>query len=673
MIKSLKIVQDDPWLEPHKEIIRARYEAVINKYNHIQKLSGSLSDFADGYLYYGLHHTSEKWIFREWAPNATEIYLIGDFNNWQENNDYKLKKLGHGNWETILDPGMLSKGQNYKLSVHWNGGHGHRIPSYAKRCIQDEQTKIFTAQVWPSDDYAWRNPNFEGTLEYPLIYEAHVGMATEEETVGNFNEFTNKILPRIKEAGYNTVQLMAIQEHPYYGSFGYHVSNFFAVSSRFGIPEDLKNLVDTAHGMGMAVIMDLVHSHSVKNTEEGLGLFDGSLNQYFHTDNRREHIAWDSLCFDYGKDQVLHFLLSNIKFWLEEYQFDGFRFDGVTSMIYLDHGLSRSFTSYNFYYDGNQDGDALIYLSLANLLIKEVKQKSISIAEEMSGLPGLAEPVEAGGVGFDYRLSMGIPDYWIKIIKERSDENWDIREIYWELTAKRTNEKTISYAESHDQALVGDKTIIFRLLDKEMYFHMNKTSQNFIIERGLALHKMIRLVTFAASGGGYLNFMGNEFGHPEWIDFPREGNNWSFKYARRQWSLVDNYDLRYYHLGLFDKEMLKLINLESFTENKYCNLICDNQGDQVLAFHRGNLLFIFNFNPEKSFSDYGIEAPPGKYKIVLNSDDQIFGGFGNVDQSLSYYSERHGGVSGKNYLKIYIPCRTCIVLKRFPTPPIYNL
>ncbi len=667
------IVQEDPWLEPYSEIIRLRYEAALKRKEDFIKSSESLKNFASGFLYYGLHKNENGWVLREWAPNAIDIYLVSNSNNWAENDDYRFTRLKEGNWELQLPENGLQHGQKYKLSIHWKGGQGYRIPSYANRCIQDDTTKIFYAQVWAPENYTWKSKFQKISIDHPLIYEAHIGMATEDQRVGTYTEFRERILPRIKKAGYNTIQLMAIQEHPYYGSFGYHVSNFFAASSRFGTPEDLKALIDEAHLQGIAVIMDLVHSHAVRNEVEGLGRFDGDSSLYFHSGPRREHVAWDSLCFDYGKDHVVHFLLSNCRYWLEEYRFDGFRFDGVTSMLYYDHGLERAFTSYDYYFDGGQDGDAIIYLTLANELIHEVNPQAITVAEEMSGMPGLAEPFEKGGIGFDYRLAMGIPDYWIKIIKERSDENWNVTELFHELTGRRAHEKTIAYAESHDQALVGDKTIIFRLVDKEMYWFMNKESQNLIIDRGMALHKMIRLITFSTSGGGYLNFMGNEFGHPEWIDFPREGNNWSYKYARRQWSLVDNPDLRFHLMADFDREMIALHKKYGFLDQLWCNKLFDNLGDQILAYERGMLLFVFNFNPSHSFTDYGFQVTPGKYTIVLDTDDKAFGGVGNVDHTVIYYAQRMGGVSGSNWLKLYLPARTALVLKRVPPPSIYNV
>ncbi len=565
--------------------------------------------------------------------------------------------------ELQVDVNRLRHEDLYKLSVHWNGGKGERIPVWADRVVQDNETKLFTAQVWfPLKKYQWRFDNCRKEVKNPLIYEAHIGMAAENEGVGTYNDFRLNVLPRIKAAGYNTIQLMAVQEHPYYGSFGYHVSSLFAASSRFGTPDELKHLIDEAHQMGIMVIMDLVHSHAVKNELEGIGLFDGSPNQFFHEGERRNHPAWDSLCFDYGKPEVIHLLLSNIKYWLEEYHFDGFRFDGVTSMLYYNHGLETDFTDYKMYFNGGQDEDAICYLTLANKLMKEINPSSISIAEEMSGYPGLASPLKDGGLGFDYRLAMGIPDYWIKLIKEKKDEDWNVSNIFYELSNKRLEEKTISYVESHDQALVGDKTIIFRLLDEQMYWGMHKGSENLLVDRGIALHKLIRLLTFSCAGNGYLNFMGNEFGHPEWIDFPREGNNWSYAHARRQWSLVDNKELRFEHLNDFDKAMIAMQKYTRFLSDTYINCVLSNEGDQVLAVQRGKLLFVFNLNPQRSFTDYGISVKAGKYTIILNSDDARFGGFSRVNNEQEFFTIP-GEKAEINRLYLYLPNRTALVLK----------
>jgi 1,4-alpha-glucan branching enzyme len=663
-MKIPKIIESDYWLKPHEFTI---IDWQIKYQKKVEQLTGerSLSDFATGHLFYGLHKDSKGWIFREWAPNATQIFLIGTFNYWEENKKYEFEKGDHGNWSLRLKTNELKNEDLYSLSVFWPGGNGKRVPAWATRVVQDQTTHIFNAQVWlPENPFKWKHPNPGRKIKNPLIYEAHIGMAGEEERVHTYNEFRENILPKIKENGYNTLQLMAIPEHPYYGSFGYHVSSFFAPSSRFGTPEELKQLVDEAHGFGIAVIIDLVHSHAVKNEVEGLGNYDGTRYQFFHEGAKGEHPAWDSYCFDYGKNQVLHFLLSNIKYWLEVFNFDGFRFDGVTSMLYFDHGLGKAFTQYGDYFSFNTDSDAVVYFKLANQLIHEIKSNVLSVAEDMSGMPGLAAPVEDFGLGFDFRMAMGVPDFWIKTIKEKQDDDWEMGDIFYQLTSKRLEEKVVSYCESHDQALVGDKTIIFRLIDKEMYFSMRKDQPNLIVERGLALHKMIRLVTLSTAGGAYLNFMGNEFGHPEWIDFPREGNGWSYKHARRLWSIAENPDLRYHWLYDFDKEMINFAASKHLLGIASVDKVVENNPDKVLAFHRGAYLFVFNFNSMQSFTDYGIPLGAGKYRIILNTDSGRFGGQDRIDEKLVYYTLPVAGIDSQHFLKLYLPARTAIVFER---------
>ena len=668
MEKTLNLIKSDPWLEPYAAAITGRHQYAMDKETELTNGGKqTLSDFASGYLYFGLHRTDKGWTFREWAPNATHIYMVGTFNNWEEKEEYSLKRLQNGNWEINLPANAMQHGDLYKLIVYWDGGQGERIPAWATRVVQDENTKIFSAQVWnPEKPFKFRKKTFKPSTDPLLIYECHIGMAQQEEKVGTYSEFREKILPRIAKAGYNCIQIMAIQEHPYYGSFGYHVSSFFAASSRFGTPEELKELIDTAHGLGIAVIMDIVHSHAVKNEVEGLGNFAGDPNQYFYPGARREHPAWDSLCFDYGKNEVIHFLLSNCKYWLEEYQFDGFRFDGVTSMLYYSHGLGESFSNYGDYFNGHEDDNAMCYLTLANELIHMVNPKAITIAEEVSGMPGLAAKVEDGGYGFNYRMAMNIPDYWIKTIKEKIDEDWKPSSMFWEVINRRQDEKTISYAESHDQALVGDKTIIFRLIDADMYWHFKKGDENEMAHRGIALHKMIRLVTASTINGGYLNFMGNEFGHPEWIDFPREGNGWSCKYARRQWDLVDNKNLTYHYMADFDENMLKVIKSVKDFQATPIQEIWHNDGDQVLVYQRKDFIFVFNFNPKQSFTDYGFLVAPGAYEVILNTDSVQFGGNGFSDDTITHFtiSDPLYKKEKKEWLKLYIPARTAMVLRK---------
>jgi 1,4-alpha-glucan branching enzyme len=669
MNHSEPFYRKDPWLKPFTGIIDQRHNAVLDR---LEKLTGgrTLKDFASGHLYYGMQKDGDDMVFREFAPNATEICLTGTFNGWKEEKRFSLNRIDrYGNWEIRVKNNEIPPGSLYKMYVRWEGGSGERIPSYAISVVQDDATKLFAAvNIINDGSFIWKHPSPVRSDDAPLVYEAHTGMASEEQKVASFSEFRTSVLPRIRRNGYNTIQLMAVQEHPYYGSFGYHVSNFFAVSSRFGTPDDLRELIDEAHGMGIAVIIDLVHSHSVSNVNEGLALLDGDPGLYFHTGPRRVHPAWNSLCFNYGSDHVLHFLLSNCRYWIEEFNIDGFRFDGVTSMIYYDHGLGRDFTSYGMYYDGNQDSDALVYLSLANRLIHEIRPGAITVAEEMSGMPGIASSWESKGTGFDYRLAMGVPDFWIKLIKEIRDEDWDMEHLFYELTQHRPDEKTISYCESHDQALVGDKTIIFRLMDAAIYSAMQTGSVSLDAERGVALHKMIRLITATTAQSGYLNFMGNEFGHPEWIDFPREGNNWSYLYARRQWSLADNSDLRYSQLLSFDNGMVKFLRESGLLEEDSIVKVSVSNHDKIIAFRRSKYLLVFNFHPGNSYPGYSLPVK-GRYKIVLDTDSGIYGGFDRIDHSIDYISFPEGErvtVASPFTLKLYLPSRTAVILEELP-------
>ena len=657
-----KILEIDPYLEPFESDINMRMENYKQKKKELIKRGVKLVDFANGYKYFGFHRTETGWVYREWAPAAEEMYLTGDFNGWDTTN-CPMTRLENGVFEVYLDgEDALIPGQKVQAIVIHNGQTLRRIPLYATRVVQDKETYLWCAEVEDVlEEFPWTDSEFVPE-KTPFIYECHIGMAQERGDVGTYREFRENILPRIKELGYNTIQIMAIMEHPYYGSFGYQVSNFFAPTSRCGTSSELKELINAAHEMGITVLLDVVHSHAVNNTNEGLNEFDGTVYQFFHEGPKGDHSAWGTKLFNYGKNEVLHFLLSNLKYWMEVFHFDGFRFDGVTSMLYLDHGLGSAFSGYDMYFSMNTDTEAVTYLQLANELIHQYNKHALTIAEDMSGMPGMCVPVKDGGIGFDYRLSMGVPDLWIKTLKENKDENWDMYKLWYELIGRRPKEKNIGYCESHDQALVGDKTIMFRLCDAEMYTHMNKFGGSLVVDRGIALHKMIRLLTASLAGEGYLNFMGNEFGHPEWIDFPREGNGWSYHYCRRQWSLVDNDALRYCELNDFDKAMVKLLKEEKILakkpENKWIH-----QNDKILIYTKGNVVFAFNFHPTKSFDGYFIPVEKeGTYEIILSSDDGTYGGFNRVDTTYKYKAER----TPADWVgfQCYLPSRSAIVFKK---------
>ncbi|MCL1921305.1 MAG: alpha-amylase family glycosyl hydrolase [Kiritimatiellaeota bacterium] len=658
---------DDPYLEPYRETIQRRAANVAQLAARLAQGPGSLAEFACAHEYYGLHKKAGGWVFREWAPNATAVWLVGDFSGWMKDDRFLLTHLPErGVWEIELPLDALAHGQHYRLEVAWPGGCGERIPAYARRVVQSDETGLFSAQVWDPAPYAWRHPGFTVPERVPLIYEAHIGMAQERAGVGTYVEFRERTLPRIAAAGYNTIQLMAVMEHPYYGSFGYHVSSFFACSSRFGTPEELKALVDAAHGLGIAVVMDIVHSHAVKNERDGLSLFDGTPYQYFHDGLRGWHEAWDSRCFDYGKTDVLHFLLSNCRYWLDEFRFDGFRFDGITSMLYLHHGLGIDFTDYAQYFDATVDEAAWAYCALANRVIHQVRPDAITIAEDVSGMPGLASPPDGPGAGFDYRMAMGVPECWFKLARDTRDEDWSLGYLWHELTNRRADEQTVNYVESHDQALVGGKTFFFQLVDAAIYDAMARAAPNLQTERGVALHKLARLATLATAGHAYLNFMGNEFGHPEWIDFPREGNGHSHQHARRQWTLRDDPALLYWSLAEFDAAMLRLARDTAALEGTLPRRLHISDADKILALERGPLIFLFNFHSTASVTGYPIPVPPGgPYRLALSSDDERFGGQSRIapGQVFTLLPETRGNEI-IHTIKAYLPCRTAIVLAR---------
>ncbi|KAL6251544.1 alpha-1,4-glucan branching enzyme [Rhinocladiella similis] len=667
------VIQLDPWLEPFRDALKHRFAKAQKWIKSIDETEGGLEKFSRGYENMGFTFSPNGDItYREWAPNAEQAYLIGEFNNWNRES-HPMKKNHYGVWELHLPAkdGVPAIAHNTKLKISMvipGGERIERIPAWITRVTQDlSVSPVYEAVLWnppQSERYVFKNPR----PPYPKsarIYEAHVGISSPDLKVATYKEFTKNMLPRIKWLGYNVIQLMAIMEHAYYASFGYQVNSFFAASSRYGTPDDLKELIDTAHGMGITILLDVVHSHASKNTLDGLNMFDGSDHLYFHEGAKGRHELWDSRLFNYGHHEVLRFLLSNLRFWMEEYQFDGFRFDGVTSMLYTHHGIGTGFSGgYHEYFGPSVDEDGVVYLMLANEMLHNIYPNCITIAEDVSGMPALCLKLSLGGVGFDYRLAMAVPDMYIKLLKEKSDDQWDIGNIAFTLTNRRHGEKTIAYCESHDQALVGDKSLMMWLADAEMYTHMSTLTEfTPTIERAMSLHKMIRLVTHALGGEGYLNFEGNEFGHPEWLDFPRAGNDNSFWYARRQLNLTEDHLLRYKFLNEFDRSM-------QWTEEKYgwlhspqAYVSLKNESDKVLVFERAGLLWIFNFHPTMSYTDYrvGVEVP-GVYRIVLDTDDTQFGGLGRNAKETRFFTTDMPWNDRKNFTQVYIPTRTALVL-----------
>ncbi|CAF0704329.1 unnamed protein product [Brachionus calyciflorus] len=671
-----ELLSYDPYLKPYESEIRRRYGCLKQYLDRIDQYENGILNFTESYKKYGVHVDDKNNVqVLEWAPGAKNMYLRGDFNDWKLH-EYKFEKLDFGKWHLTI-PALpdgscpIKHGSIVKLAIETQTGEiVDRLCPWATYVTQCKETGLYQHVFYnppENERYKFRHQRPKRP-ERIKIYEAHVGIASPEGKISTYDYFRENILPIVKKQGYNAVQLMAIMEHAYYACFGYQVTSFFAASSRFGKPEELKALIDEAHRLGIAVYLDLVHSHASKNVLDGLNQFDGTNGCFFHDNARGYHDLWESRCFNYAETEVTRFLLSNIRFWMDEYQFDGFRFDGVTSMLYHSHGIAHGFSgNYDEYFGLATDTDSFLYMMLANYLLHQHYSEVVTIAEDVSGMPTLCRPVDEGGAGFDYRLAMAIPDKWIKVLKELKDEDWDLGNIIHTLENRRWKEANIAYVESHDQALVGDKTIAFWLMDAEMYTNMSVLSPlTPVVDRGIALHKMIRLLTHGLGGEGWLNFMGNEFGHPEWLDFPRAGNNDSYHYARRQYNLVNDELLRYTFLNRFDEKMnnldneYKWLNKSQFVSRKH-------QDDKVVVFERGEkgLLWVFNFHHSKSYPDYMIGCSlPGKYKIVLDTDAEEFGGHKRLDHSVDYFTSEKGWDGRFCSLSVYIPSRTAFLLAK---------
>ncbi|KAG9390068.1 1 4-alpha-glucan-branching enzyme GlgB [Carpediemonas membranifera] len=669
----------DKYLEPYRPHIERRmdlYKETMNKIFYAAKTLDqddsvdALVAFANSYKTYGLHVVTDGVMYREWAPCAQSVAIFGDFNSWNRTQHVGTKDM-FGTWTVFIPNNTdgscpIPHESVVKVAVRAESGEEvDRLPQYSFASRQFPGSPVMDSIFWnPPQPFRFQHPKpkIDGALR---IYEVHIGMACDAERVGSYREFADNVVPYIADLGYNCVQVMALAEHSYYASFGYQVTSFFSPASRHGTPDDLRYLIDAAHSRGLVVLMDLVHSHASKNVLDGLNQWDGSSHHLFHAPPKGDHPLWDSRLFNYQNVETLRFLLSNLSYWQNDFMIDGFRFDGITSMIYHHHGVGVGFSGgYHEYFNDTVDSDALVYLMLANRLIHTNDPAAITVAEDVSGMPLLCIPVCDLGVGFDYRMAMAVPDMWIKLLKETRDEDWDLGSIAYTLQNRRWQEKYVVYAECHDQALVGDKTIAFRLMDAEMYTKMSVLQPRTpIIDRGIALHKLIRFLTVGLGGEAYLTFMGNEFGHPEWIDFPRTGNGWSYKYCRRQWGLAHDKLLRYQHLYAFEKELIGLESSTNFLSDREYVSFTDNQR-KIIAWCRGNVVFAVNLHASNSYQDVTIPAfQPGTYRVALHSDGEECGGYCRVAADTRHFThpcEKHEDGAPAHFFAAYLPSRTAV-------------
>ena len=595
-------------------------------------------------------------VIREYAPNAHFVSVIGDFNHWDRGRD-PLKRISNTEWEITLDRARVMPGSRYKLHIAGHNGGRDRIPStcpYARQSSDGDFAAIFEFNVLSPPTRLQKQP------EHLKVYELHIGLAASGPRIGTYLEVAHDVIHRVKYAGYTAVQLMAVHEHPYYGSFGYHVSNPYGICSRFGTRQDFKYLVDNCHEVGLLVIIDLVHAHAVKNLSEGLGEFDGQDGYLFKTGQNALHPAWDSLVYDYENQATVSYLLSNARYWIEEYGIDGFRVDGVTSILYNDHGIGHTGFTDNDYLGSNLNQSGLLYLVLLCKLAHELRPDFILIAEDVSGLPGLARPALLGGVGFDYRLQMGLPDFFESVAKDVMDDGISPSRIWHALVSRRFDERHIGYVESHDQAIVGGQSLIFRLLGPKMYTDMHAETQSHDVHLAVAVVNVAKSIVFFLGGEAWMSFIGNEFGHPDWVEFPTPDNDDCFEYAYRKWYLATDSALMYEKMAAFDRDLMHQRKIAVTWDESYMTapLLDDNR--KLSVFHRDRVVLVCNTTTDVSYEDVWVPVPEqGNYRVILSTEEHRYGGYGRVNENMQYATI---AVDGNAYIRLYVPSMSAIFM-----------
>ncbi|KAK9673873.1 hypothetical protein RND81_12G195300 [Saponaria officinalis] len=673
---------NDMYWEPGEDrFVKSRYEVAAKLYEQIFGPNGpqtmeELEDIPDAetrYKAYREQHKDEPpEKFRYDVIDSGKEYDIYNvvtdpisqekFRNKEPPIAYWLEtRKGRKAWMEKYTP-CLQHGSKYRVYFNTPDGPLERIPAWATYVRLDGDGNQPCAVHWdPSPECAhkWKN-NSPKRPKSLRIYECHVGISGSDPKVSSFLEFTEKVLPRVKDLGYNAIQLFGVIEHKDYFTAGYRVTNMYAVSSRFGTPEDFKRLVDEAHGLGLLVFLDIVHSYSAADEMVGLSLFDGTNDCYFHTGKRGHHKYWGTRIFKYGDVDVLQFLLSNLRWWIEEYHIDGFQFHSLPSMMYTHNGFATFTGDFEEYCNQYVDRDALLYLILANDILHFLHPNIITIAEDATLYPGLCEPSSQGGLGFDYYVNLAAPEMWLSFLENVPDNEWSMSKIVTTLMGNKiyTN-KMLLYAENHSQSISGGRSFAEILFGTEV--GSNEASK---LLRGTSLHKVIRLITFTIGGSAYLNFMGNEFGHPKRVEFPTSNNNFSFELASRRWDLLSDQGL-HQKLFHFDQDMMKLDQKEKVLSRGLPNVHHVNDDTMVISYTRGPLLFIFNFHPTDSYERYSVGVDEaGEYQMILNSDEEKYSGQGAINADQYFQRSIRKRIDGfQNCLQLPLPSRSAQVYK----------
>jgi 1,4-alpha-glucan branching enzyme len=583
----------------------------------------------ESYRMLGAHLFREGVRFAVWAPNAAEVTVIGDFNEW-DREAHPMQHRDGGVWELFI-PG-LARGTHYKYCVTAkDGGQQEKADPYA---FFSETTPRTASIAWPLFDHVWNDAAWmesrahHNVLREPVsVYEVHLESWMRKPTGESltYRELANQLVPYARELGYTHLELLPVMEHPFSGSWGYQVTGFFAPTSRFGTPDDFRYFVDQCHQAGLGVILDWVPGHFPRDAH-GLWRFDGTA-LYEHADPRQgEHREWGTLIFNYGRNEVRNFLLSNALYWLREFHIDGLRVDAVASMLYLDYARKPGEWIPNKY-GGRENLEAIDFLKRFNELVHQ-EPGAISIAEESTAWPGVSRPVYAGGLGFTMKWNMG----WMHDMFEYFAKDAVFRKYHQQLI---TFSMLYAFTEnfmlpvSHDEVVYLKRSLIYKMPGDEW--------QRFANTRAF-------LAYMFAHPGKKLLFMGTEFG---------QTSEWNHD-AQLEWSLLQ------YPLHFKLQTMVRELNWMYRREPALFEVDDSHSGfewidlqdaeSSVITFirfaqDRNNLIvFACNFTPVPR-DGYRVGVPcGGLYREIFNTDSELFGGanLGNAGAVMAEEVACHG-------------------------------